>query len=139
MRSRSRASARPSPARPFDHLRHAAQRVGAAAGGYEHPAAQAVRHRVGGCGFSVALFCGAMLVQKDSLRRVVELCKAAGKRVVIGGPYVMTSAEHLPQADHIFLGEAETILPEFLRDLERGAPNALPGGRATGALRVADS
>ena len=75
--------------------------------------------------FSVALFCSAMLVQKDSLRRVVELCKAAGKRVVIGGPYVMTSAEHLPQADHIFLGEAETILPEFLRDLERGAPKRI--------------
>jgi len=40
-----------------------------------------------------------MLVQKDSLRRVVELCKAEGKGVVIGGPYVTTGAEHLPQAD----------------------------------------
>jgi radical SAM superfamily enzyme YgiQ (UPF0313 family) len=67
------------------------------------------------------VFCSAMLVQKDSLRRVVELCKAAGKRVVIGGPYVTTSSEHLPEADHIFLGEAETTLPEFVRDLERGA------------------
>jgi radical SAM superfamily enzyme YgiQ (UPF0313 family) len=66
------------------------------------------------------VFASAMLVQKDSLRRVVELCKAEGKRVVIGGPYVTTSAEHLPQADHIFLGEAETTLPEFVRDLERG-------------------
>ncbi len=44
------------------------------------------------------VFCSAMLVQKDSLRRVVELCKAEGKRVVIGGPYVTTSAEHLPEA-----------------------------------------
>jgi radical SAM superfamily enzyme YgiQ (UPF0313 family) len=66
------------------------------------------------------VFASAMLVQKDSLRRVVELCKAQGKRVVIGGPYVTTGAEHLPQADHIFLGEAETTLPEFVRDLERG-------------------
>ena len=81
-----------------------------------------------------------MLVQKDSLRRVVELCKAEGKRVVIGGPYVTTSAEHLPEADHIFLGEAETTLPEFVRDLERGDPEAhLPGGRAAGALRDARS
>ena len=68
------------------------------------------------------VFASAMLVQKDSLRRVVELCKAEGKRVVIGGPYVTTSAEHLPEADHIFLGEAETTLPEFIRDLERGVP-----------------
>src|SRR5215813_10080483 len=67
-----------------------------------------------------AVFASAMLVQKDSLRRVVELCKAAGKRVVIGGPYVTTSAERLPKADHIFLGEAETTLPEFIRDIERG-------------------
>jgi radical SAM superfamily enzyme YgiQ (UPF0313 family) len=66
------------------------------------------------------VFASAMLVQKNSLRRVVKLCKAEGKRVVIGGPYVTTSAEHLPQADHIFLGEAETTLPEFVRDLERG-------------------
>jgi radical SAM superfamily enzyme YgiQ (UPF0313 family) len=68
------------------------------------------------------VFASAMLVQKDSLRRVVDLCKAEGKRVVIGGPYVTTSAECLPQADHLFLGEAETTLPEFVRDLDRGAP-----------------
>jgi radical SAM superfamily enzyme YgiQ (UPF0313 family) len=66
------------------------------------------------------VFCSAMLVQKDSLRRVVELCKAQGKRVVIGGPYVTTSAGQLLEADHIFLGEAEATLPEFVRDLERG-------------------
>jgi radical SAM superfamily enzyme YgiQ (UPF0313 family) len=67
------------------------------------------------------VFCSAMLVQKDSLRRAVALCKAEGKRVVVGGPYVTTSAEHLPEADHLFLGEAETILPKFARDVERGA------------------
>ena len=71
------------------------------------------------------VFCSAMLVQKDSLRRVVELCKAEGKRVVIGGPYVTTSAEHLPEADHIFLGEAETTFPEFVRDLDRGEPKRI--------------
>ena len=45
------------------------------------------------------VFCSAMLVQKDSLRRVVALCKAEGKRVVIEGPYVTTSAGGLPQAE----------------------------------------
>src|SRR5262245_35307030 len=71
------------------------------------------------------VFASAMIVQKDSLRRVVELCKAEGKRVVIGGPYATSGAKHLPQADHIFLGEAETTLPEFIRDLERGAPKRI--------------
>jgi radical SAM superfamily enzyme YgiQ (UPF0313 family) len=66
------------------------------------------------------VFCSAMLIQKDSLRSVVERCKARGKRVVIGGPYITTTIEDLPEADHIFIGEAETTLPQFLRDLECG-------------------
>jgi radical SAM superfamily enzyme YgiQ (UPF0313 family) len=68
------------------------------------------------------VFASAMIVQKDSLERVVELCKARGKRTVVGGPYVSTSAEHLPDADHIFVGEAEATLHEFVGDLERGEP-----------------
>src|SRR5438128_7456141 len=66
------------------------------------------------------VFATAMLVQKDSLRSVVKRCKAAGKRVVIGGPYITTTIEALPEADHIFLGEAETTLPQFVKDLEHG-------------------
>ncbi|HWT01036.1 MAG TPA: B12-binding domain-containing radical SAM protein [Pyrinomonadaceae bacterium] len=66
------------------------------------------------------VFTSAMIVQKESLRLVVEMSKARGKRVVVGGPYVSTSAEDVPDADHIFVGEAETTLPEFLSDLERG-------------------
>jgi len=66
------------------------------------------------------IFVTAMLVQQESLRRVVARCKARGKRVVLGGPYVSTSTENLPEADHIFIGEAETTLPQFVKDLERG-------------------
>jgi radical SAM superfamily enzyme YgiQ (UPF0313 family) len=62
----------------------------------------------------------AMLVQKDSLKRVLQQCKAKEKRVVVGGPYVSTTLEDLPEADHIFRGEAETTLPQFIKDLERG-------------------
>src|ERR1043166_958445 len=64
----------------------------------------------------------AMLVQKDSLKLVVQRCKAKDKRVVIGGPYITTTIEDLPEADHIFLGEAETTLPQFVEDLALGAP-----------------
>ena len=66
------------------------------------------------------VFATAMLVQKDSLRQVVQRCKARGKRVVIGGPYITTTIEDLPEADHIFLGEAETTIPQFIDDLAHG-------------------
>ena len=62
----------------------------------------------------------AMIVQNESLEYVVALCRKMGKRVVVGGPYVSTSAQRLPDADHIFIGEAETTLPEFINDLELG-------------------
>lgn len=66
------------------------------------------------------VFISAMIVQRESLEHVVELCRSLGKKVVVGGPYVSTSSERLPDADHIFIGEAETTIPEFLNDLELG-------------------
>jgi radical SAM superfamily enzyme YgiQ (UPF0313 family) len=68
------------------------------------------------------VFATAMLVQKDSLREIVKLCKSLGKRIVLGGPYVTSTIEGLPDADHIFLGEAETTLPQFIQDLAAGVP-----------------
>ena len=67
----------------------------------------------------------AMLVQKESLREVVKRCKAMGKRVVLGGPYVTSTREELPPADHLFRGEAETTLPQFVADLARGEAKAV--------------
>ncbi|MEP6912807.1 MAG: radical SAM protein [bacterium] len=66
------------------------------------------------------VFITGMLVQKESLHQAVRRCKAKGKCVVLGGPYVTTSIEDLPEADHIFIGEAETTLPQFIDDLARG-------------------
>jgi radical SAM superfamily enzyme YgiQ (UPF0313 family) len=66
------------------------------------------------------VFATAMLVQKESLKQVVKRCKARGKRVVVGGPYVTTTIEELPDADHIFVGEAETTLPLFIKELAAG-------------------
>src|SRR6266849_1886034 len=43
------------------------------------------------------VFATAMLVQKDSLKEVVQRSKALGKRVVIGGPYITTTIEDLPE------------------------------------------
>src|SRR5262245_29972698 len=58
------------------------------------------------------VFVSAMIVQKDSLRRVVELCKAESKRVVVGGPYVTSGGKPLPQAAHILPREAAQPLTE---------------------------
>jgi radical SAM superfamily enzyme YgiQ (UPF0313 family) len=66
------------------------------------------------------VFVSAMIVQNESLEEVVKLCRSMNKKVVVGGPYVSTSSERLPEADHIFIGEAETTLPEFINDLELG-------------------
>ena len=67
------------------------------------------------------VFVTAMLIQKDALGRVVDRCKALGKRVVVGGPYVSTSSEKLPHADHIFIGEAETTLAAVHRRISSEA------------------
>jgi radical SAM superfamily enzyme YgiQ (UPF0313 family) len=66
------------------------------------------------------VFITGMLAQKESLHEVVARARTLGKRVVLGGPYVTSTIEELPHADHIFQGEAETTLPEFFADLERG-------------------
>ncbi|MBI4851116.1 MAG: B12-binding domain-containing radical SAM protein [Acidobacteria bacterium] len=66
------------------------------------------------------VFLSAMLVQKESLQEIVELCKILGKRVVVGGPYITTNTDALPLADHFVLGEAENVLSELIADLEQG-------------------
>lgn len=66
------------------------------------------------------VMASAMLVQRDSLKKVLKRVKAFGKRVVVGGPFITTSVEDVPEADHIFLGEAEATLPQFVEDLARG-------------------
>jgi radical SAM superfamily enzyme YgiQ (UPF0313 family) len=66
------------------------------------------------------IFITGMLTQKESLHKVVARAKKLGKKIVLGGPYVTSTIEELPHADHIFQGEAETTLPQFFKDLERG-------------------
>src|SRR5918992_3648432 len=66
------------------------------------------------------VFITGMLAQKQSLHEVVRRCKQREKLIVLGGPYVTSTVEELPHADHIFQGEAETTLPQFFTDLKRG-------------------
>jgi radical SAM superfamily enzyme YgiQ (UPF0313 family) len=62
----------------------------------------------------------SMLVQKESLARVIRLCKELGKTVVAGGPYPTSCHELIHGVDHFVLNEAETTLPAFLDDFAQG-------------------
>lgn len=66
------------------------------------------------------VFISAMIVQKDSMEAVIRRCNLAGKTVVAGGPYPSGAWESIEGVDYFVLGEAEDILPEFLRDFEAG-------------------
>ena len=81
------------------------------------------------------VFASAMLVQQDSLREVISRCKNARKRIVVGGPFVTTKHQDIG-ADHIFIGEAESTLPEFLWDLELGAAKPVYSSEERPALSL---
>ena len=71
------------------------------------------------------VFIGAMVVQKVSVREVVNRCHKLGKKVVGGGPLFMSFPDEFDDIDHMVQGEAEVTLPEFLRDLALGTPRRL--------------
>lgn len=66
------------------------------------------------------VFISAMIVQRESVRDVIERCKTAGVKVVAGGPLFTMEHEQFPDVDHFVLNEAEETLAPFLRDLEQG-------------------
>ncbi len=65
-----------------------------------------------------AVFVSAMIIQQESLREVIRLCRETGRPVVAGGPYPTASHDEIEGVDHFVLGEAETILTEFMTDFE---------------------
>lgn len=68
------------------------------------------------------VFLSGMSVQKQSARAVIDRCRRLGIKVAAGGPLFTTGWEDFPEVDHLVLGEAESILPQFVRDLQAGTP-----------------
>lgn len=68
------------------------------------------------------VFLGAMVVQQESARDVVDRCRRLGTKVVAGGPLFRPGYESFgfDDVDHLVFGEAENILPRLLGDLESG-------------------
>lgn len=65
-------------------------------------------------------FVSAMAVQRSSTQAVIARCKAAGLKVVAGGPLFATEYDRFDNVDHFVLNEAELTLLPFLADLQRG-------------------
>ncbi len=66
------------------------------------------------------VFISAMVVQRDSARNLIARCKAAGLKIVAGGPLFTAEYDQFADVDHFILNEAEQTLPAFLSDLEQG-------------------
>ena len=62
----------------------------------------------------------AMIVQRDSAKKVIAQCKEAGIKIVAGGPLFTIEYEQFEEVDYFVLNEAEVTLPSFLADFERG-------------------
>jgi radical SAM superfamily enzyme YgiQ (UPF0313 family) len=68
---------------------------------------------------------GGMLTQQNDTLAIIELAKARGKPVVVGGPDITSSVHLYECADFKVLGEAEGVIKDFLAAWESGARSGL--------------
>jgi len=66
------------------------------------------------------VFISAMVVQRESARKIIARCRAAGVKIVAGGPLFTSESDSFPEVDHLVLNEAEITLPLFLADMALG-------------------
>ena len=68
-------------------------------------------------------FVSAMAVQSKSTHQIIARCKAAGLKIVAGGPLFTAEPEKFDTVDYLVLNEAENTLAPFLHDLDLGHPH----------------
>src|ERR1700745_944279 len=61
----------------------------------------------------LAMTGGSLFQQPDTLR-IIEMCRARGKPVVVGGPDVTSTPDIYSSANFRVLGEAEEIMEDFV-------------------------
>jgi radical SAM superfamily enzyme YgiQ (UPF0313 family) len=66
------------------------------------------------------VFVSGMHIQLESLVEIVERCRARGLRTVVGGPITSSVPAAELKADHVVIGEAESLIGELARELEAG-------------------
>lgn len=62
----------------------------------------------------------AMHIQREALLAIVEQCRARGLRTVVGGPVASSVPAAELKADHVVIGEAESLIGGLALDLEQG-------------------
>ena len=65
-------------------------------------------------------FISAMSIQKTSAKKVIDLCRKKGVKIVAGGPLFTRGYREFEDVDYLVLNEAEITLPPFLEDLKNG-------------------
>ncbi len=66
------------------------------------------------------VFISAMVIQRDSVQKIIDECIRLGVKIVAGGPMFTQDFANYPMIDHQILNEAEVTLPLFLKDLAEG-------------------
>ncbi|MDZ7837465.1 MAG: radical SAM protein [Actinomycetota bacterium] len=66
------------------------------------------------------VFISAMIVQKLSTDQVIQKVQQLGKPVVAGGPMFTTGWENYSHVDHLFIGESEHTIKDFIEDVRQG-------------------
>ncbi|MGH8559885.1 MAG: B12-binding domain-containing radical SAM protein, partial [Methylococcales bacterium] len=69
----------------------------------------------------------AMNVQEPSCHEIFARCRAAGTKVIAGGPLFTHEFSRFTSVDHFVLNEAELTLPRFLDDLDNGCAKRVYG------------
>ena len=70
------------------------------------------------------VFITGMVIQKNSVDKIIERSKRLNVKIVAGGPLFTAFPEAYLNIDHLVLKEAEITLPAFLNDLEKGCPES---------------
>ena len=68
----------------------------------------------------------AMAAQRADAKLVLKHARRLGRRTFIGGPWASSEPEALlPEADHVFVGEAEEVFADVAKSLEDGSARRL--------------
>jgi radical SAM superfamily enzyme YgiQ (UPF0313 family) len=71
-------------------------------------------------GWADVALISAMHIQQDALFAILARCRALGLRTVVGGPIASSLPAEKIDADHVVIGEAESLISDLSRDLEQG-------------------
>jgi radical SAM superfamily enzyme YgiQ (UPF0313 family) len=85
------------------------------------------------------VFLGGLVIQWENAAEIIARCRAAGKKVVAGGPLFTAAYALFQDVDHFVLNEAELTLPRFLADMEKGEPKRMYRSREFPDLRQTPS